>query len=115
MNDIPRSKPEPRQQKENRPVSQSNRLRNIRCTDDPFHLSRRQVGRQGSQAPVGDGGNRVHEQRVALALPSEKPEKHPDLGKDFFPMLWAELNGAFRHEPAQAVNGELAQTSSFLQ
>jgi hypothetical protein len=100
MNDIARSEPEPRQQKENRPVSQSNRLRKLRCTDNPFYLIWRQVGGQRSQAPVGDGGDRVHEQRVALALPCEKPEKHPDLGQDFLPMFWAESNGAFRHEPA---------------
>jgi hypothetical protein len=80
MNDIAPSKPKPRQQKENRPVPQSNGPRKVRRTDDLFHLSWSQVGGQGSQPPVGDGGNRVHEQSIALALPCEKPEKHPDLG-----------------------------------
>jgi hypothetical protein len=46
MNDIAPSKPKPREQKENRPVPQSNGPRKVRRTDDLFHFTWSQVGGQ---------------------------------------------------------------------
>src|SRR5262249_27506731 len=76
LHDIPRPQPEAGQQEENRAIAPTDGRCVIARGDHALDLRRLEVPRQGTEPPVGDGGDRGVEAHGTVAAGNQEAQEH---------------------------------------